>query len=135
MTLMCHRCHHALSNANYPTNPHTVRGTTERFLIRFNLRFGRQRQRRLVSDSLLMHLLQQTLHARNLGQEVFWILFCNGFINLQRLVQFLPCLLRLLLVAIEHAQFVERLRYVRQIGFRIFLGQLAANLLYLWPRA
>src|SRR6266436_8779564 len=63
-----------------------------------------------------------------MGRELFGIFLRKGFVDLQRLLIFLPGLFRPVLGAIQNPKIVERRRYVRQIGLRLFLGQLTVGL-------
>src|SRR5258708_2531812 len=63
-----------------------------------------------------------------MGRELFGIFLRKGFVDLQRLLIFLPGLFRPVLCAIQNPQIVERRRYVRQIGLRLFLRQLTVDL-------
>ena len=60
-------------------------------------------------------------------RKPLWISLCEVLVNLQRLRIFLACLFRSVLVEIKNTKVVERLRYIRQIDFRVFLGQLCAG--------
>src|SRR6266436_2829879 len=63
-----------------------------------------------------------------MGRELFGIFLRKGFVDLQRLLIFVPGLFRPVLGAIQNPQIVERRRYVRQIGLRLFLRQLTVDL-------
>src|SRR6266436_2215744 len=63
-----------------------------------------------------------------MGRELFGIFLRKGFVDLQRLLIFLPGLFRPVLGAIQNPKIVERRRYVRQIGLRLFLRQRAVDL-------
>src|SRR6266446_5264912 len=63
-----------------------------------------------------------------MGRELFGIFLRKGFVDLQRLLIFLPGLFRPVLGDIKNPKIVERRRYVRQIGLRLFLRQLTVDL-------
>src|SRR6266436_4868603 len=63
-----------------------------------------------------------------MGRELFGIFLRKGFVDLQRLLIFVPGLLYPVLVAIKNPKVIERRRYVREIGPRLFLRQLTVDL-------
>jgi hypothetical protein len=75
-----------------------------------------------------MQFLEQFLHPLDIGRELFWILLCIGFVNLQCFLECPPGLFCLVLITIKNSQVVECQRDVRQIDFRIFLRQLTVGL-------
>src|ERR1700741_2803011 len=67
-----------------------------------------------LSGSLPMQFLEQFLHPIDIGRELFWILLCIGFVNLQRFLECPTSLFCLVLITIKNSQVVECQRDVRQ---------------------